>query len=63
MISFGKPLPKEQVRQMLIEGWMIYRHLLDYDEDNPCPLTIEQIAEQGLYREEAERKYKDWGKE
>ena len=53
-------MPDNEARQLLIDGYVIWRWLQDFDKENPNTLTLGEIGEQGYYREEAERKYWNW---
>lgn len=59
-MNFGE-MSEHEVRRLLVNGYMIHRWMLDFDEDNPNTLTMEEIVEQGYYREEAERKFRHRG--
>lgn len=58
-MDFGR-MPDNEARQLLIDGYVIWRWLQDFDKENPKTLTLGEISEQGYYREEAERKYWNW---
>ena len=61
-MDFGR-MSDQEARQLLIDGYVIRRWLQDFDKENPNTLTFEEIVEQGYYREEAERKYRNWRNE